>query len=135
MNLRDLGDHYELEAQPLTVTQIRVDYSLTLILGTERNGVEVRLEAPFEGNFGAADYRFDPEHDPVGLAPALAVLKKEVVGIKISKSGDLYLAFSDGWSLSAPSPSGFESWTLATSEGLLLVGGPSEEVAIFRPSG
>lgn len=74
----------------------------------------------------------DPEHDPGGLGRALTFLGHMLTTATVSADGTLNLRFDDGRCLSASADSDLESWNIRGPGNLLVIGGPTYRVTLFR---
>jgi Family of unknown function (DUF6188) len=71
-----------------TVTQCRLDYAFSLVVADESAGsFEVRIEQPSAVSSQDDEVLLDPEGDPVQMAPALRVLRREVEQAIAAKGG------------------------------------------------
>jgi len=104
------------------VTQLVVDVrSLRLQTWSLDGSTELRLAAPFALRSAAGVERTLDPAETLGLAPALALLRRRVASLTVTRAGDLTVEFGDGTALVArPSPRA-EAWELqggGTLEGM-----------------
>jgi hypothetical protein len=93
------------------VTQLLIDPgSFRLQSWSLEGSVEIRFGAPFSLiSARGGERRLDPEQTEA-LAPVLALLRRPLQSITVSRDGELAVEFSDGVSLrSAPHPR-YEAW-------------------------
>jgi hypothetical protein len=132
-HLIDRGDHWEIAAGDLAVTQCRFDRAVSLLLADASVSFLVRIEQSFvllRGD-GANDKRVDPEKRPTEGGPVLTLLDLAVSRVAAFKDGRLHLAFDGGWSIEVPPGTDYEPWTLNGPDGLLLVSVPGGDLAIW----
>jgi hypothetical protein len=132
-HLLDRGDHWEIAAGDLAVTQCRFDHAVSLLLADANVSFLVRIEEPFvlRRGDGSNEQRLDPEQRPPEGAPALALLDLAVRRIVAFKGGRLHLAFGNEWSVEVPPETAYEAWTLSGPDGLLVVSTPGGDLAIW----
>lgn len=130
-------DRWVVPLAGATVTQCRVDYAFTLVVGGAQGSFEVRIEHPFEllPYPDGGPVSLSLEHDPTALGPALAMLHAELDEALAFKDGRLELRLSDGGSVRVSASEEFEAWTLVGPDGLRLVSMPGGELAVWSPDG
>ncbi|HYA44309.1 MAG TPA: DUF6188 family protein [Acidimicrobiales bacterium] len=132
----DGGFEYQVEGRVLSVNQLLVDAAFTVEMTSPEvrpsASVSVRLGGAFKCWFGGDEKAFDPEHNRVGLGPALALWGSRLRELTISSDSSLLMVFQNGTRLAVPPDPDLEAWTLNDHEGLLVVGGPSDRVSVFR---
>ena len=104
------------------VTQLVVDVrSLRLQTWSLDGSTELRLTAPFSlRSTAGAERTLDPE-ETLALAPALALLRRRVASLTVTRAGELTVAFGDGSALVARPSARAEAWELqggGTLEGM-----------------
>lgn len=114
-----------------------LDYAFTLRLAaTDSSGHysikgELRIETAF--TFAVADgvLTCDPGSDPVGLGPALRLVRQRVVQAHTAPDDTLCLFFSDGSRLVvAPHPD-YEAWILSMTSGAIIICVPGGSTTAF----
>jgi hypothetical protein len=129
-------DRWGLALESHAVVQCRVDYAFTLVIDGPSDGLEVRIQQPFEllsGADGETPVRIDPNGDPSGLVPALGLWRAELVEALAFKDGRLELRFAEGERLHVPAGEKFEPWTLVGPAELRLVSMPGGDLAVWKP--
>src|SRR5438445_881963 len=103
--LEKADDNFVLPVTGQLVTQLRIDYAITLL--TE-NDVQIRIEGPFVFQTPEGDrLEIDPEGDPTLLAPLLRLARSRIERGLASEDGRLELHFGEGQIL-VPSLTNFE---------------------------
>lgn len=109
-----MPEHHRGRAQRLplenqAVTQLRVDFAFTLMIGAH---TEIRIEPPFTwGSKGGERTLIDPER-PEALAPLL-LHQVPVSSATVSRrSGHLNLRFADGSSIDVAPHERYESYSI-----------------------
>jgi Family of unknown function (DUF6188) len=100
---------------------------------------EVRVAAPFTLHLpSGAERSFDPEQTE-GLAPALAILRRPLQSLTITRAGELTADFGDGMSIVVRPHARYEAWEVqggGSLEGMDYLchagGGTPWEVSAFR---
>lgn len=100
-----------LPVENAKVTQLRIDYALTLVL---ESWIEVRIETPFSYGPAGDARQFEPSDAPA-LAPLLGLHQATVTSAEIRKDGRLTLAFADGSELVVPPDERYEAFTVTGS--------------------
>ncbi|MEY2430378.1 MAG: hypothetical protein QOC92_103 [Acidimicrobiaceae bacterium] len=119
-----------------TVTQCRLDYAFSLVVaGDVDDSYYVTIEQPFTLRMpgGGGEMVFEPEGDPVRMAPALRVLRQDVERVVAFKDGRLELTFADGSILRVPVGEDYEPWNIVGPAGFRIVSLPGGELAIWSP--
>lgn len=108
--LTEARGKWVLPVEGKTVTQIRIDQALTLLV----DWIEIRIESPF--SYGAPDSarQFDPADTP-GLAPLLGLYLATLMSGEIRKDGRLTIVFADGSVLVVLPDERYEAFTVAGS--------------------
>jgi hypothetical protein len=121
---------WQLPIEGMTVTQIAVDYAVTIALDAQ---FAVRIGMPFK-QFGpdSTIQSLDPEADPSLLAPALKLLRTKAVSGFAFDDGRLELTFEEDLRVSVPSSDEFEPWELSGPDGLLIVSVPGGKISIWK---
>ncbi|MFF1401251.1 DUF6188 family protein [Streptomyces sp. NPDC058287] len=127
-------DRWILGLRGLAVTQISVDFQLTLLLGSEAS---VILECPFRLGPGSASNEnlqvmLDPGRQDV--AAALALFGAKVLSAVAFKTGSLRLVFDSGLHLNCRADPSFEAWQVVGPGGWRFVSMPGRELAVW-PAG
>lgn len=120
----------------LEVNACVIDYALTLRLATNTAGRydiagNLRIEAAFTFTAAGITVQCHPGSDPVGLGPALSLFRQTITEATVAPNGALRLAFGNRATLDVPPDSDYEAWTLAMSNGALVVCGPEGIVSTF----
>lgn len=122
-----------------TITQVRVDWAVTLRLSGTQVGSELRIEQLFTCTDAEGHQRaMHPGTDPTGLGPILAAARTSVVTVSVDL-GRLDLALADGTSLSVPPHDEYEAWsspepTASVSSRALAVKSPRGARSHRRPA-
>jgi hypothetical protein len=122
------SDRWVVPVQGMPI--VRVDDAVTLTY-TYRSGVVVGIAGGFTYRPAAgAEFRVDPDSDPSGWAPMLALARAEGTQVVAWRTGELDLAFEDG---SAVHVDG--DWRLSNPEGLSLVSPGGSAATVPAPDG
>lgn len=114
------------------VTQVRLDYSVTLVFWSRELSVELRVEGPFAFLSGEEQtFRVEPENVKT-VSPVLELFNR-VVSEAAVQDGTLRIDFEGNVTISVPPLSKYEAWTLGASNGLKIVCMPGGELAIWSP--
>ncbi|MCL2468497.1 MAG: DUF6188 family protein [Micrococcales bacterium] len=124
------NDRWILPVEGQPVTQLRVDYAITLLL---ENGIAVRIENPFVLATGDERYQLDPSDEPIYLAPVLPLARARIVSGTAFDNGKLRLVFADGSEITVSSSEDYEPWEICGPQGFLMVSVPGGELAIWLP--
>ena len=101
-----------------TVGRISIDYQFRLLLPADLKAKPLEsIEVIIHGPFAYLDetgqrHALDPG-DRVALAPALALLGREVAVASVSAMSELRLGFTDGSRISAPPGGPYEAWDIS----------------------
>lgn len=132
------------------VTQVRLDYAFTLVVEPERfippDGVvvlelgravafELRIQESFVLGRCGEEFTFDPEGEPMAIAPALALSRQDIEQAVAFKDGSLRAIFSDGGVLRVPGGEKYEPWQIVGPAGFMLVSLPGGDLAVWSPGG
>jgi hypothetical protein len=130
--LVDALDRWVVPMAGLTVTQCRVDYAFTIVVaGEPGESFEVRIGEAMVLVSEGEELTLAPERDPVQMAPALTVLRRDVEHAIAFKDGRLEMAFSGDVALRVPLSEDYEPWNLTGPNGLLIVSLPGGELGIW----
>ncbi len=104
------------------VTQLAVDVrSLRLLTWSLDGSAEVRVAAPFTLRaVGGGERTLDPV-ETLALGPVLALLRRRVASLTVSRGGELTVEFGDGSALVVRPDARMEAWELqggGTLEGM-----------------
>ena len=133
-------DGYELRLSDFSVNRCVVDFGFTLHMARplaavrdrrEQEEATLRIEGPFDYTADGVTYHCDTERDPRTAGPALALHQHAAEVAFVDTEGNLRLTFDNGATVWVPSDASYEAWTLAGSDGLLVVCGPGVVVSIF----
>ncbi len=135
MSADDGGDHWIIDLKSGKVTQVCLDYALTLVVGDDVSGdtYEIRIEGPahLHHQDGGSD-TVDPASFPSGGTEAIRMLHKVVLQILVFKAGGLKLVLGGGLTLSAHASPEFEAWSVVGPGKLRLVSSAGGGVAVWR---
>ena len=130
--LVDALDRWLVPMAGLTVTQCNVDYAFTVVVaGEPGESFYVKIEQPFVLVSEGQELALDPAGDPVQIAPALTVLRRDAEHAIAFKDGRLEMAFGGDVALRVPVGDQYEAWSLTGPGGLLIVSMPGGELAIW----
>jgi Family of unknown function (DUF6188) len=134
MQMREHDDHWSVLVSDGEVTQLRIDFALTLIVAASPDdGFEVRIGGTcILTTPDGATAELAPEDDPTRLAPALRLARLGVQRTKAFKDGHLEMAFGDGSTLAVPADPDYEAWTITGTNGARIVSTPSGELAVWE---
>ncbi|RAG83812.1 hypothetical protein DN069_20455 [Streptacidiphilus pinicola] len=127
----ELDDRWILNLRSLSITQITVDFRLTLALSSDWL---VTLETPAELMQGPGrtesnpGFRLTPETQDV--APALTLFGSKILSAVAFKTGTLRLVFDNGMHLKCRSHPEFVAWQITGPEGQRIVSMPDGELAL-----
>ena len=129
MKLIELDDRWIFPIENLTVTQLRIDYSLVISLWVSQElFFNVAIEAPFQFiNHNKETIKVTPETSE-GVCSILDILDATVQSAIAFKNGALELVFQNGCRIIAKPDYMYEAWNIAGPAGLLFVCKPSGEV-------
>ena len=136
VELVDAADRWVVPMAGLPVTQCRLDYAFTIIIGDEPGAsFQVCVEQPFMARMAGRgdELLLDPEGDPAEMAPALGVLHRRVEQAIAFKDGRLELLLGDGSVLEVPAGEDYEPWNIVGPSGLRIVSLPGGGLAIWSP--
>lgn len=133
VELLESSDRWEVPLEGCSVTRCCIDYAVTFTIADAGEAFEIRIEEPFEVHRAGDDAIVEPGGDPVGMAPALALLHAEVEKAVAFRDGRLLLRFLDGAEVLISASEEFEPWTLVGPGGLRLVSMPGGEIAVWTP--
>ncbi|WP_410809086.1 DUF6188 family protein [Micromonospora sp. 067-2] len=100
------------------VTQLRIDYALTLMIEA---WLEIRIEAEFSYGPAGAERWLDPSAT-AGLGPLLDRHQAKVSAVEIRKDGRLTLTFADDAILAVEPDDQYEAFTVAGTPPTVSVG-------------
>lgn len=126
-------DRWVLPLAGLVVTQCCVDYAFTLTVADVSLSFETRIERSFDLLLDGSTRTVDVDGGPTSMAPALAMMHREMADAVAFKDGRLELRFADGGRVLVPVDERFEAWTLTGSGDLRLVSLPGGELAVWSP--
>jgi Family of unknown function (DUF6188) len=131
-SLTELDDRWILPFRGLLVTQVQVDFAFGLNFDDQG---AVRISNEVTLGWAAAGARpekviLDPERQDV--AAGLALFNTVVLSAVAFKSGVLRIVFSSGRLLRVDPDPQFESWTATGPNGMLIVGLPGGDLAVWR---
>jgi hypothetical protein len=119
----DLGDRWVVPVSGPPI--VLVDFAVTLqfTFGFE---VVIRIENVFTyRDPSGTEHVLDPEGDPVGLAPVLALARVKGREATAWLSGELEVRFENGATVRVGPGDKYESWQLAGDRGFRLVSKPA----------
>jgi hypothetical protein len=118
--LIERADRWLLPVGDGTVTQLRIDFALTLVI---ESWIEIRIETEFSYGAPGAERRIDPALS-TALAPLLDRHQAQITAAEIRKSGRLTLTFADDVVLVVEPDDQYEAFTVTSA--------PSSGVRGFR---
>lgn len=113
------------------VTQLRVDYRFSLLLG---GGAVVVLEEPFELRRGARTVRVPPGDEVFEVAEALSLFNTRMEAVHARSSGELRINFDGDVEVNVPVNPMYENWQIVMPDGEQWVGTPGGGIAHIGPS-
>lgn len=117
---RDENGRLVIECVDLSVFQLRIDWAVTLLIGSTDPTLEIRVENPFSLEFpGQPPIVLDPEAAPHRLAPLLTLVRQQVSRVEISEGGCLEVDFGGAAVLSVRSGGGTEAWQVSGLSGVV----------------
>jgi hypothetical protein len=123
-------DRWILPLRGLSVTQINIDFRLTLVL---ESGWEVSLEGPAQLSTGplhlGSALPLLPERQEV--APALALFGTSVLSSVAFRSGALRMVFDTGAHLNCAADPSFEAWQATGPHGWRFVSAPGGDLGVW----
>lgn len=129
VNVTEFVDRWTFPVENLTVTQLRIDYSLVISLWVSKElFFDVTIEAPFQ--------LIIPNKEPVevvpetldGMCSALNILHQVLLSATVFKKGTLELFFLSGSQIIVVPDNLYEAWNITGPNGLLFVCKPSGDV-------
>jgi hypothetical protein len=110
------------------IAQLAADASsVRLLAWSLEASLELRLASPFVLHTSAGgERRLDPEQ-PETLAPLLALLRRPLSSLTITRAGELTLRLGDGTTLAAPASARRDAWDVS--------GGGALEGMAYRAAG
>lgn len=127
----ELDSEWTLAATPAVVTRVCLDFRLSLLIDSELGDAEIHCNGTFS--------ILDPENDVETVVtatddiPKLGRLRGALASIRITRGGELQIAWADRLVLVVPPGDAFEAWELAAGD-LQLIGLPGGGVAVFGGS-
>ena len=121
---------WELPVDGTSVTQVRVDFAVTLIFTVDRFSCSVRVTNDFDLATGESVRRFATDK-PTDLGPMMALLGSEVRFALAHSTGALTIEFADGQRLLTSAHPTYEAWEFESSLGARIVSMPGGELAIW----
>jgi hypothetical protein len=131
MELIEENSGWRLAFRSGTVQLMKIDFRLGLLLRDGADTAELYVETPFRLIGSGTDATCVPE-DPESLAPALSLVNKKIIEIRISNSGSMTTNFESGVSINVDPHGAYEAWQLGGSTGFLLVCQPEKGVSFFK---
>jgi hypothetical protein len=129
VTVAESAEEWTLTFADPVVTQLRVDYGFTLLLG---GGVEIRIEQPFQLTLGASDALTVPPGESVwDVGAALPLFNMHVATVQVERGGVLHIGFDENASIEVPTHPQWENWALHTPDGGIWVGTPGGGVTVF----
>ena len=121
-------DGWTLQTSDSLVTQLRIDYRFTLMLGS---GVFISISEPFELRSDGVPVVIPPDEAVYEVGPALRLFNQRIVTLRAANSGELSIEFDSGITIRVPTNDHYENWdiTLPTSD--QLIGLPGGRVSFF----
>ncbi|MCQ3928877.1 MAG: hypothetical protein DPW16_00330 [Chloroflexi bacterium] len=115
--------YWELPIGDKEVTRLIIDYGFALEIAHPDYNLEIRLIEDFvlSENGQEAVLSID---NPLSLAPGLALLKRPIASIKMTKTGLLEILFSDQTQISVKPNNQHEAWHIVGGPSLHHDGGP-----------
>ncbi len=134
LQLNHEGNHWIIPLQGWKVTQIQIDYAFGLSLwGSVQAQVHFRIGGRFSFRHGQETHELHAEEEPrAALAPALALLGRELESAVAYESGALELAFNEDMSLFVPADPHYEAWE-ASGIGHRLISLPGGGLSFWLP--
>ncbi|WP_035750431.1 DUF6188 family protein [Arthrobacter sp. 35W] len=127
--LAKTGGDWELPVADEPVTQLRIDYAITLLFA---NGLTLRIEQPFGlSTRSGEDHVVDPEGGVAQLLPVLGLRRATATKGTAFVDGHLDLWFADGRRLTVPPGDKYEAWQVSGPGKLLIVSVPSGGLSIW----
>ena len=129
MNVIEFEDFWIFPVENLTVSQLRIEYSMGINLWTSQEFYfNVVIEAPFQFiNSNQEMIRVTPE-TLEGVCSILDILHETVQSAIAYKNGTLELVFKNGHRIIAKPDYMYEAWNISGPAGLLFVCKPNGEV-------
>jgi hypothetical protein len=134
MQMREHDDRWSLLVLGGDVTQLRIDFALTLIVAASPDdGFEARIGGTCTLTMAdGVAVELVPEGDPTELAPALRLVRLGVERAEAFKDGHMEIAFEDGSTLAVPADPDYEAWTITGTNGARIVSTPGGELAVWQ---
>ena len=132
-SLRSVIAGWELPVGGTSVTQIRVDFAVTLLFTADRFSCSLRIENDFDLATGESVARFSTDK-PADLGPVIALFGSEVSFGLAHSTGALTIEFVDGQRLLSSAGPSYEAWEFESSLGARVVSMPGGELAIWSES-
>ena len=127
--IRGDADEWSLLPESARVDQVQVDFRFGLVLD---NQMLIVIEGPFIATPYGVAVPVTPE-TLEGVGAALAVIHREVSGLRAHRSGSLRVELSDGGLIEVGPGDAYESWQVVLPDGSQLIGLPGGDVATFPP--
>lgn len=112
------------------VDQVQVDFRFGLALD---DGTIIVIGSPFAATIDGVVVAVTPETLD-GVGAALAVLHRDVSGLRATRSGSLRVELSDGALIEVPPGDAYENWQVLLPDGSQFIGLPGGDVATFPPT-
>jgi hypothetical protein len=112
------------------IDQVQVDFRFSLVMD---DGTYMVIESPFTATIDGVEIAVTPETLD-GVGAALAVLHRDVSGLRASRSGALRVELADGGLIEVPPNDAYENWQVILPDGRQLIGLPGGDVATFPPA-
>jgi Family of unknown function (DUF6188) len=127
--LENDDDGWTLQTTDSLVTQLRIDYRFTLMLGS---GVLIAISEPFELRTNSATILIPPDDAVYEVGPALPLFNQRIVTLRAAKSGELLIEFDSGTTIRVPTNDGYENWEITLPTRDQLIGLPGGGASYFN---
>lgn len=129
------SDGWELPVAGFPITQLVLDYAVTLHIDAVDGLLEIRIEQPFVfTTTGGIEHLIVPEGKTDRIAPILAVVRSKVESARAYEDGRLEIIFEDGSRIGVPPSEGYEAWTATGPRNVKLVSLPGGTLETWTQS-
>jgi hypothetical protein len=114
------------------IVRVCIDWAVSLNIGVDGTGVEVRIEQPCRLSRPAEGViPLVPDGDPGELAPVLRLVRQTVSRLDAFKDGHLEVELTGGDLLTVAATDDFEAWQVSGASGARVVSVPGGTVAVW----